>query len=1464
MECFGKLVKKKNRKKAVKSKNRTSTDVFDSLFLELDDCTSFTFFTERSSAITDQVGIVRIEAELLGMFQMYMANWNNADKQRGAGQGLGSLVLEIEAAVEEATSDVRVAHQSAGRYEKIEIAIAKLQQKLMFFRPQMEVAYEYVASNHSFESQHPLNNYENWENFCDTLLGVVRRQGDLLCRLCSQLRTMYDMVKCLHRYVEGMQGTCPNLQRDLLTHFGGVLVRAAHFSYVCWIHRMDEDKDQGMIIMLSDLVKAFKPNTPQVSELCLKLTTGYCSCHSSISSPHYLVKAYIYFLIPKEYYRYETLRRSLKDLIFFVHSICVSDLYRNDNVKLTLMEIKATIIELGSFGYSFHDTEETRDTDPAFFRLVEKMELLRAEVFLIRLLNHRGSLKFLEHQIDSFHNELKYFRDYQRNAPVAETKVPKLIWLHIKPVAGEADSVCRSFLAGSITEDKFTDELLKLLEKIKLLKTEVLFEELLSKHPSLIVNVKLQIKSLDQGLVVSRTYLMGPLEENEKLILAQVESVARDAACFYYSLLENEITEDTVRKFSHLLPGLVEKMKDVNAMIKEIYLPHRRLSRSNFPKLEGLGCIDFFLVDLFEQLKSKADSILSVKHQFHVVHEEIKFLRSFLAYIEEQYNEHQELKSVASCIIQVTLEAEYLIDLFVAGDCLRWYHPLWLSDLVEDLRIIKLQATETCKNVQGINIHNVLSTSTRASSPAESPQIDEAVIDLADEKKLVIDRLVAGSGKLDVVSIVGMAGLGKTTLAWKVYNDPSITYHFHVQAWCCVSQAYQKRELLLQILGDTVELTDDLLEMSDADLEMKLYRCLKRNKYLIVMDDIWSIEAWYDFKRSFPDDNNGSRILMTSRHFDVAAKIKEDNFIHPLRIFSEDESWELLQKKLFGTEGCPDELLELGKQISRSCGGLPLALVAISGLLKRTDMEPDWWKQVSENICSRIADDPETRCMDILNLSYTYLPDYLKRCFLYTGVFLEDKDIPVRKLTWLWAAEGFIANTQLGSKEDVAERYLRDLIGRSLVMASKRRSDGGVKTCRVHDMLRTLCLRRCEEENFLQWQNGYDELFPPTYEDLDYGVDPGYCLPANSTTYENRRVSIFSKRKHFVMSSPCGPCVRSLLYSATSDMRPWCPYDISSILNNFKLLRVLDVECINMGHAFPRGIEVMVRLRYLALSGDIDSIPESISELLNLEILLVKGLKGRVLLPRTIWSMAKLRHVHVINHAAFSLQDGIWKSSSQLHNLVSFSSPYLSCGERTENIMRRLPKLRKLRCTFSELSDGNEKCNQFPKLNFLTELVSLKLLYSGRIALPCKFDFPLNLRKLTLSKFHLPWSYISEIGKLPNLEVLKLLSKAFEGEVWEMKEGEFLNLKFLKLDSLNLAEWNASSDHLPQLQHLILRSCRQLKEVPSGFGEICTLEMIEVQLCTRSVGKSVRRLQTESLDMGNELKVLIDRSEMDF
>ena len=119
--------------------------------------------------------------------------------------------------------------------------------------------------------------------------------------------------------------------------------------------------------------------------------------------------------------------------------------------------------------------------------------------------------------------------------------------------------------------------------------------------------------------------------------------------------------------------------------------------------------------------------------------------------------------------------------------------------------------------------------------------------------------------------------------------------------------------------------------------------------------------------------------------------------------------------------------MELGKDIARKCEELPLSVVAIAGLLQGSHKKPELWKQIAESLNSIIINNPQTRCMDIFELSYNYMPDHLEACFLYYGLFQGDKEVGVRRLIMLWVAEGFIQKKKPKS-------YLMDLVGRSLIM----------------------------------------------------------------------------------------------------------------------------------------------------------------------------------------------------------------------------------------------------------------------------------------------------------------------------------------------------------------------------------------------------------------------------------------------
>ncbi|CDP21801.1 unnamed protein product [Coffea canephora] len=217
---------------------------------------------------------------------------------------------------------------------------------------------------------------------------------------------------------------------------------------------------------------------------------------------------------------------------------------------------------------------------------------------------------------------------------------------------------------------------------------------------------------------------------------------------------------------------------------------------------------------------------------------------------------------------------------------------------------------------------------------------------------------------------------------------------------------------------------------------------------------------------------------------------------------------------VFVKPGCPQELRILGKKITTNCKGLPLTIVIIAGIL--STIEDDAWSEVADSLTSTIVYATD-QCKSTLELSYRHLPHYLKRCLLYFGAFREDQEIETAKLMRLWIAEGFVfaeglvSDTETKRIEDLAEEYMMDLIGRNLVMVAKKRHIGGVKTCRIHDLLHEFCKEKAKEENILQVLCGYGEL--STFNEHLY----------------LERLSIWSKVEHFKKSRLFCPQICSLL-----------------------------------------------------------------------------------------------------------------------------------------------------------------------------------------------------------------------------------------------------------------------------------------------------------------------------------------------
>ncbi|KAK4402243.1 putative late blight resistance proteinR1B-17 [Sesamum angolense] len=351
-------------------------------------------------------------------------------------------------------------------------------------------------------------------------------------------------------------------------------------------------------------------------------------------------------------------------------------------------------------------------------------------------------------------------------------------------------------------------------------------------------------------------------------------------------------------------------------------------------------------------------------------------------------------------------------------------------------------------------------SSPAVSSSRQDPNPKNIIVGVGEDLIQLKDRLLGQPSKaLQIIPIVGMGGIGKTTMARNLYDDPSVISHFDTHAWATISQDYNKQKLqhvLLSLLECVIGKSniDEMLSKTDDELslclhcsefqylpltpEFHMHQALKSRRYLIVLDDVWDVKPWDDTRRFFPDDNNGSRIIVTTRESSVADYTGSGSSHHQMNLLKDDDSWNLLRQKVFAPEEtCSPELENVGKKIAKDCRGLPLAIHVIGGILSQAETNQDFWEQVSDNVSSTVADKDE-HFSNILSLSYNHLPNHLKPCFLYMGAFPEDYEIRSSKLVNLLVAEGFVRPMSDKSLEEAAKTHLKALVDRNLIFVSQQ------------------------------------------------------------------------------------------------------------------------------------------------------------------------------------------------------------------------------------------------------------------------------------------------------------------------------------------------------------------------------------------------------------------------------------------
>ncbi|CAI9299192.1 unnamed protein product [Lactuca saligna] len=759
-------------------------------------------------------------------------------------------------------------------------------------------------------------------------------------------------------------------------------------------------------------------------------------------------------------------------------------------------------------------------------------------------------------------------------------------------------------------------------------------------------------------------------------------------------------------------------------------------------------------------------SILCERPQFHLLYEELgSMIQTLFNHEDQDLHNFEEMKKLKKRFKAAAEEAEYIVDIFLSAVHCRnnRYSPisnvfqpyLHLEVVMRSIDSIKMEfmtmrmdnmKMDASQRTDRLQMQSS-GTSRSRNSIGSNKVKEEMVVGFDRDAEIIRDKLAEDGKHLDVVSIVGMGGIGKSTLANKVFTDPFVVYHFHIRGWVTVSQTYDKRDLLIQVLSSI----DDGLELEEAT-NSQLHQILHRSLYF----------AWH---------------------------AKLHGLIHHLQHLTEEESWKLLCEKVFKGDECPKWLIKPGKQITKNCHGLPLSVVVMAGVLAKEPRHKDVWLKISYSVHSYMASDKKG-CLETIALSYHHLPLHLRDCFLYLGGFPEDYKIHSPWLLWVWMAEGFIQEDGNQSLEEIAKGYLVDLVDRNLVIVQKRYLSGDIRRCKVHDLVRQLSVEKGKEERF------FLKIEPPSIGLCDIIRKQINKLRNQNkviTTSKRRRVVTNQEIDIMSLSHPPTPSIRSLLCypkktTLTDNITEFIHFfslrrvlNLEKFFRSFALLRVLHLDKSKL-IGFPPGLGLLVHLRHLEIW--LQSFPQSICNLWNLQTLFVSTSSSSMVLPSNISNLVNLRHLTC--NADFYLP-----SIEKPMKLEVTTKVVL--GDGVDNFQKCFPRIKRLTST---LYSGEE--NDFEVLHYLQVLMLIGPGYSRRNHI----RFPATLKELTLVRCGLLWSDMSIIQSLPNLEILILKDNCFEGTLWETGEEPFQQLKFLCLEEFNIKKWESSSINFPCLKEL--------------------------------------------------------------
>ncbi|KAJ6329841.1 hypothetical protein OIU76_008631 [Salix suchowensis] len=670
-----------------------------------------------------------------------------------------------------------------------------------------------------------------------------------------------------------------------------------------------------------------------------------------------------------------------------------------------------------------------------------------------------------------------------------------------------------------------------------------------------------------------------------------------------------------------------------------------------------------------------------------------------------------------------------------------------------------------------------------------------------DEKKKVMSFLLNSNDEIEsvsVISVVGMGGLGKTAFSQSIFNDEQVNLHFVLKLWVGVSGGFDVKKILKDV--------SDQLE----SLKSKL-KGIENRKYLLVLDDVWDSEdgqdgeKWDSLKQSLPSEDRGNKIIITTRS-DAIAKLTSRVPLE-LKGLADEESWSLFSNKAFGPGQESNNIdKNLKKEILERCCGVPMVIKAIARLMSSKD-RAQWLSFVKQQLPNRVKDD---NIVHTLKLSYDPLPSYMKHCFAYCSLLPKGHNIDVKSLFQLWIAQGFISSSRSSEcLETIALGCFERLLWRSFFHEVKKDGFGDIRFCKMHDFMHDLATKVAGSQSIKVERGG------------------------NRICEWTRHVSF---EKEFDLSLPCARRLRTLvLLQGTGEMDKgaW-----ESICRDFRRLRVLVLSHFRIKEVPPL-IEKLKHLKYLDLSyNEMEALPNSVTNLVNLQVLKLNGCRYLKELPRGINKLINLRHLDVGCSLYHDLCDSLEYMPRGIGKLTSLQT--LSCFVVAKN---RGPK--------SKMVGGLDELSRLSELRG-----SLEIIVKGyeRDCCISEFEGAKLKDKQYLKSLTIKWGDIDMDSDIdlydrmlqslqPNSSLQELKVIGYRGMRFPSWLSNLSNLVRIGLDGCTRLKHIPPLHGIPNLEELWITYMESLEYIDSegvGGKEVSkffpSLKKLEIWICPRLKG----------------------------